>query len=1357
MSPGRRSIVPVVLLFTVFSTLEGSLETWGPWGSCSNSCGSGSQSRSRACNNTAPLTGGTNCSVTLSETQFCNVHACSKCLKTHTSGYGTIRTQRVVNSSHECTFIIQQPQSYVIYLQFQNFHVGNDTVNCTTNYVEIRDGDEEGSPLLGRRYCGTDTPPLLTSSQNMTWIRYVTDGSDIAAGFNATYWRAEPCPTVVLTERNGTFTSPSYPGYYRDYMYCTWKITAETNNVIRLTFANFSLESHPDCRYDWVEILDGATSRGRYCGESGPGTLTSSSNRVTVTFKTDVSITKPGFSVSYVTYPSSADMSLDYTSKGKVSNSSPGVHVIVTGYDVTATCSYRTPGVSEPKFDWTLGGRDITTMQSSRRYVISLANRSDNDPFKFVSSVRIKEILTTESGQLVCNVTAAGNTINKQVALHVVAKLETTLNPSSSIVSPGSDVNLVCVRRAGYEVPWQAILYPAESAGGQVQDVVVNKTEKDEQANFTIRGVSSTVRYRCNISDSIATAVSNEATIFISEPATRNCLEDEDWAETPGGNTAHLSCPQGYADGGLQYRQCGTNGQWREPDTSQCVRQELEDLKTTIDQIGTGKTNATTKDVVKKLQNSTGGSRPLLSGDVTAAIDILDKVANFTVDAKQAPGEGELETFVMIADNVLHASSDVWQDQTTKALSLVNAVDRMGKASSRTLNSSGSQRPITSNKIVLQVGRSDRNDIMFPTPSQAQNYPEWVTAANNSAFLSKDAIGPGIDEVGYSAVIYRNLSNVFSGQVNQTLPGLSELSINSPILALSLALDGDRLLKPVRLTFDHIMVNFSSASCQFLDFSASAKGIWSTKGCWVTTSNSNMTVCECDHLTNFAVLMSPYRPAKEVADVLNVFSIVGCSISIFCLILTLAIYFIFWRYVKSDRSVLLVHMCVVLVLAYVTFLAGVNRVENEIVCTVVAGLLHYLWLVVFFLMLCEGIDIFITIVIIFPTKSALAWLLLTAYGVPVIIVGVSMGVTKSQGYGGTVFCWLSLEEGLFWAFVGPAVTALVANFVVIVIVIYTLLNSRVMIKKDKRERAKSVVKAICVMTPILGLSWIFGVMSVNDDTVVFQILFVVFNSLQGLMIFILHCLLSKQVREGMQHKLRRYQTNSKGVDDSSSKYVTQKQTSESNMSSNDLDRKAISPFLQVDRQVQQMASKLSMLDSSKVMALRNPVAGITRAPPAQEPPINIQMNESTMDGRGGAYARSRGGRFSLSAPYIGITPALRNPVYHDAVPALSSGYRWVRVTQSTKPQQHQRRGQQHPPVRHPSGPSPFQQPHPSSFYRLAASADNVGSSAENVGSSYYQPFATPKQIHKRHGKTRQPTQVDAKPSMLYHEPPVDYQ
>jgi len=36
------------------------------------------------------------------------------------------------------------------------------------------------------------------------------------------------------------------------------------------------------------------------------------------------------------------------------------------------------------------------------------------------------------------------------------------------------------------------------------------------------------------------------------------------------------------------------------------------------------------------------------------------------------------------------------------------------------------------------------------------------------------------------------------------------------------------------------------------------------------------------------------------------------------------------RYVKSDRAVLLINLCVALILAYVIFLAGVDRTENEV-------------------------------------------------------------------------------------------------------------------------------------------------------------------------------------------------------------------------------------------------------------------------------------------------------------------------------------------------------------------------------------------------------------------------------------------
>uniref|UniRef100_A0A8C5VXK7 G-protein coupled receptors family 2 profile 2 domain-containing protein n=1 Tax=Microcebus murinus TaxID=30608 RepID=A0A8C5VXK7_MICMU len=65
---------------------------------------------------------------------------------------------------------------------------------------------------------------------------------------------------------------------------------------------------------------------------------------------------------------------------------------------------------------------------------------------------------------------------------------------------------------------------------------------------------------------------------------------------------------------------------------------------------------------------------------------------------------------------------------------------------------------------------------------------------------------------------------------------------------------------------------------------------------------------------------------------------------------------------------------------------------------------------------------------------------------------------------------------------------------------------------------KLTAKAVAVLLPILGTSWVFGVLAVNDRALVFQYLFATLNSLQGLFIFLFHCLLNSEVngtRPGM--------------------------------------------------------------------------------------------------------------------------------------------------------------------------------------------------------------------------------------------------
>ena len=46
----------------------------------------------------------------------------------------------------------------------------------------------------------------------------------------------------------------------------------------------------------------------------------------------------------------------------------------------------------------------------------------------------------------------------------------------------------------------------------------------------------------------------------------------------------------------------------------------------------------------------------------------------------------------------------------------------------------------------------------------------------------------------------------------------------------------------------------------------------------------------------------------------------------------------------------------------------------------------------------------------------------------------------------------------------------------------------------------------------LGLTWLFGVLAISDAKLVFQYLFCIFNSIQGLLVFIFHCILSVETR-----------------------------------------------------------------------------------------------------------------------------------------------------------------------------------------------------------------------------------------------------
>lgn len=71
----------------------------------------------------------------------------------------------------------------------------------------------------------------------------------------------------------------------------------------------------------------------------------------------------------------------------------------------------------------------------------------------------------------------------------------------------------------------------------------------------------------------------------------------------------------------------------------------------------------------------------------------------------------------------------------------------------------------------------------------------------------------------------------------------------------------------------------------------------------------------------------------------------------------------------------------------------------QILCGVVAGLLHFLFLAAFAWMCLEGFQLYVMLIEVFEgERSRRKWYYLFGYGIPLVTVAVTAGV-KPSGYG----------------------------------------------------------------------------------------------------------------------------------------------------------------------------------------------------------------------------------------------------------------------------------------------------------------------------------------------------------------------
>ncbi|XP_075758386.1 adhesion G protein-coupled receptor E3-like [Pelodiscus sinensis] len=323
---------------------------------------------------------------------------------------------------------------------------------------------------------------------------------------------------------------------------------------------------------------------------------------------------------------------------------------------------------------------------------------------------------------------------------------------------------------------------------------------------------------------------------------------------------------------------------------------------------------------------------------------------------------------------------------------------------------------------------------------------------------------------------------------------------------------------PVNYTFQNIKPSNCSKKPTCVSWETTAQnGSWSSAGCRVLRFNATHTTCNCNHVSSLAVLMAWGEITADFP--LYLISHVGLALSLLCLLLAI-LTFLLCRSIRNVNTSIHLQLCLCLFVADLLFLTAVDSTRHQVGCAVIAGFLHYLFLACFAWMFLEAVVLFLTVrnlgvVNYFSTHSPKMWFLsLFGYGFPALVVAFSAAVMPN-GYGRCEICWLSMERGFIWSFLGPVCVIVGINSVLFAVTLWMLqrklssLNSEVSTLKDTRLLTFKAIAQVF----ILGCTWIFGLFQTGPAAVVMAYLFTILNSLQGVFIFLVHCLLNRQVQE----------------------------------------------------------------------------------------------------------------------------------------------------------------------------------------------------------------------------------------------------
>uniref|UniRef100_A0A672PRW3 Adhesion G-protein coupled receptor G6 n=1 Tax=Sinocyclocheilus grahami TaxID=75366 RepID=A0A672PRW3_SINGR len=1053
---------------------------------------------------------------------------------------------------------------------------------------------------------------------------------------------------VVLTDSQGSLTSPCYPNDYPPSQACKWTIQAPTGFIVQITFLDFELEEAHGCIYDRIVVSTG-TSDAKFCGLTPNGlTLNSSGNVMEISFNSDFSVQKKGFHISYkqvavalrnqkVTMPKSSKnvvrvansvsipvltaftvcfeiartaqkstetiftlsdadgtsiLAFEKTVRGMelfIDSSYCSVNDLLTSSDITSSMTpicltwtkstglvavyfgghYRAKTCAASQF-YTLPSGGILQLAGKGSSSVSV---DDQNLDGFMYNFRLWDYTMpySELSALTCDV--EGNVIDWDHRFWIIPgsymQTDSTLSCSTTIatLSPGTtgcaSPGLGCPATLTVTTASIATTNMIPTNATTHEDIFyrISLVVIDEQANTPDRDAKTMIYqwlnqtfqnwiYRVYV-DSVSlqpnTVLSRATTIrqtymallvyknttdaSLAEPEIENILRSapaignglildgvtvnlmencqaEDfpfhyrWPESRPTVTQYVPCfpyKEQNASRTCMISQYNYTSYWALPDRGNC---------TNITSISVSQENA--MEVAVQLADITNNE--LSKEEVTQVVFKVNELVNIAkINATLA------STVVTIISNVMISSEAAQKESSETAL---KAVDKLLQK----IEFDGPLLTITSK--YLAVGVSALNISNF-------------NGTTFSAFIATNTTDPQIDfeseaqnalaVVTLPPTLLQNLSN--SHRVSRinfmffSKTGLFQdrqsngMSLNSYVVASSIGnFTIKNLQDPVKIEIAH------------LEYQRDPKRLCYSynihfEGCEVSPeSNSNRTVCLCNHLTHFGILMDISGASAQIDEknnrVLTFITYIGCGISAIFSAATLLTYIAFEKLRRDYPSKILMNLSTSLLFLNMVFLLDgwLASYDIEGLCVTVAVFLHFFLLTSFTWMGLESIHMYIALVKVFNTyiRRYILKFCLVGWGVPASIVGIVLAVVWSKKFKLTIILYPVVFYVTCVGYFSMIFLMNVAMFIVVMIQICGRNGKRS--NRTLREEILRNLRSVVSLTFLLGMTWGFAFFAWGPVSLAFMYLFSIFNSLQGLFIFVFHCAL----KENVQNQWRRY-------------------------------------------------------------------------------------------------------------------------------------------------------------------------------------------------------------------------------------------